>query len=464
MKKITTFLLLVVFCASVSAQQTDERKPAKTSEKTKIALLKARQLLQKDQGKLWGKNLWHENVLFQDRDDTIYSLKKLEGSKTDDSILFYKTLPKNTLSKTNTVQTYNGEKYATIVADDFYMNDESATVIHELFHRLHFEELDQKNIKLKTEPVSYLDNFDARELLRLEFEALRNTLNLMDKNEDKSKIDAALADALLFRKARQNKYRQFLKEEIEIETVEGLASYTGFALSTYPNKYKRAISSLHGWETSPTYTRPFPYATGPAYGLIFDHLNLDWKTGFDKIYNFLEIYESKYLKKPLALNHDALEEAKSRNNYPAIHKEELARKLTFENRVKFYTELLVNKPTLQATLASSEYTFSFDMNGTLSLGEFGTLYSGAKGTDLSDNNFGNFEIDPAKAKLGVTGVLSSKWGDKTKYTFPLPSKITDGKIIGEFYEIELNDGWVVKKKNAKGDLEIVKEETKASKL
>jgi len=438
-----------------------ETEPARKRVKIKAALLKARELLQKDNGKLWGKNLWHENVLFQDYEDTIYSLKKLEGSKTADSILYYKKLPKDTLSKTNTVQGYNGEKYATILADDFYMDDESATVIHELFHRLHFEILDSKKIKLKADPVAYLDNFDARELLRLEYEALRNTLKSIDEKVGKTKIETSINDALLFRKVRQQKYKAFLQLEVEIETVEGLAAYTGFALSTFPNKYKRAISGINGWENSATYTRPFPYATGPAYGLIFDYLKLDWKMGFDKTYNFLEIYESKYLRKTLTFNGKDFDEAKNRNNFATIHKEEVERKTLFEKRSNFYTKLLVNQPTLQARLVNNKYSLSFDMNGTLTLKDKGIVYSAAKGKALDDSNFGSFIINPEKAKLGMTGILSSQKDDKTIYTFPLPVKIEEKKIVGEFYEIELNDGWEVVKKNAKGDLEIVKTKVKA---
>lgn len=436
-------------------KENQRTEPKRKRINIKNALLKAKEILQKDNGKLWGKNLWHENVLFQDFDDTIYSLKKLKDSKTDDSVLYYKTLPKDTLSKTNTVQEFEGEKYATVLATDYYMNDESSTVIHELFHRTHFEILDAKNIKLKADPVEYLDNFDARELLRLEYEALRKSLKFIDEKADKQKIYQAVTDAFLFRKVRQNKYKKFLQAEVEIETVEGLASYTGYALSTYPNKYKRAISGLNGWENSGAYTRSFTYATGPAYGLIFDYLTPNWKKrGLEKVYNFLEIYESSHLKKSLIIKD--FEVAKMRNNYVTIHKEETERKALFEKRTKYYTELLVNKPTLQVVLANKEYSMSFDMNGTLILKDFGIVYSGLKGKSLDDNNFGDFEIDASKAKLGVTGILKSKENGKTKYTFPLPVKIEGKKIIGEFYEIKLNEGWEVRKMNAKGDLEIVK--------
>lgn len=435
--------------------ENKRNQPARTRKKIKVALLKAKDILQKDNGKLWGKNIWNDNILVQDYENTIYSLKKLPGSTTKDSILYFKKIPKNTLSMTNTVQKYEGTQYATVLSN--YMSDESSTIIHELFHLKQFE-----NIDLIGNPVPYLDNYDAREWLRLEYQALRNALGAINEKKENSIAETFIKDAFLFRKIRQTKYKEFLKGEVEIETLEGLANYTGFVLSTHPNKYLKAIAEIDGREAASTYTRPFPYATGPAYGLIFDFLKLDWKIGLDKVYNFLDIYESKHLKTPLAFSKAMIAEANKRNNYDAIHREELDRKIIFEKRIKYYTELLINKPTLQVTLTNNEYAMSFNMNGTLVLKDKGIVYSGIKGRDLDGSNFGNFVIDPEKAKLGVTGVLRSSESKKTTYIFPLPIKIEGRKIVGESYSIELNNGWEVRVKNKKGDLEIVKKRTKAS--
>lgn len=426
-----------------------ETAPARKREKIKTELLKAKELLQKDAGKLWGEKFWNENLLVLDFENNIFSLKKLPKSKTLDSVLYFKKVPANTLSYTNTVQKYAGEEYATVMTNA--LNDKSATIIHELFHLIQNEK-----IKLKGNPVEYLDNYDAREWLRLEYQALRNALKAIDEGKEKSEIKIYINDAFLYRKLRQTKYKDYLQDEIEIETSEGLANYTGFVLSTNPNKYKTTIEEINFREISQTFTRPFPYATGPAYGLIFDYLKLDWKKGLDEIYNFSKIYESKYLKKSLAVTNDLIKKANERNNYGAIHKEELDRKILFEKRIKYYKDLLVNKPTLQVSLVNSEYSMSFNMNGTLILKGYGIVYSGIKGTALDGSNFGNFIITPSKAKLGVTGILKSKQNGKTKYTFPLPMKIEGNKITGEFYEIKLNEGWKVRKKNAKGDLEIKK--------
>ena len=238
-------------------------------------MFKAKEILLSENGKLWGENIWSDNILVLGFDNTIYTTKPLQDSKTNDSIIYYKNIPKNILGFSNAAQKYNGKEYAVVLTN--YLDDNSATIIHELFHVLQ-----HKYINLDGNPIQYLDNYDAREWLRLEYQALRNSLNFIDKQASKSKIDKYIKDALLFRKLRQTKYQEFLEKEIEIETSEGLANYTGFILSTYQNKYQKVIREIDQREKAETYTRPFPYATGPAYGLIFDYLKLDWKQGLDK--------------------------------------------------------------------------------------------------------------------------------------------------------------------------------------
>ena len=420
--------------------------PERTRQTIKTELFKAKKILLEENGELWGENIWSDNILVLGFDNTIYSLKQLVNSKTTDSIIYYKKIPENTLGFSNAVQLYNGEEYAVVLTN--YLDDNSATIIHELFHIRQ-----KKHISLNGNPITYLDNYDAREWLRLEYQALRISLNLIDKKVNKSKIEKYVNDALLFRKLRQNKYKEYLQKEIEIETSEGLANYTGFLLSTYSNKYQKAISEIDQREQAQTYTRPFPYATGPAYGLIFDYLKLEWKQGLDKTYNFLDIYETQYLKKKIKTSNTLILNAQKRNNFNEIHKQELARKIENEKIINYYTDIFINKPTLTVSLIDSLYGRTFDMNGTITLKNKGIVFAMIKGVDGSKNNFGNFTTK-GNEKLGVSGVLYSI--DGTVFTFPKPIEIEKNKIIGKYYEIELNEDWEVITINQKGDMEIVK--------
>ncbi|HIP33996.1 MAG TPA: hypothetical protein EYG89_04600 [Bacteroidia bacterium] len=422
-------------------------EPERLRQKIKTELFKAKEILFTENGKLWGENIWSDNILVLGFDNTIYTTKPLQDSKTSDSIIYYKKIPENTLGFSNAAQKYNGKEYAVVLTN--YLDDNSATIIHELFHVLQ-----HKHISLNGNPIQYLDNYDAREWLRLEYQALKNALNAINHKKEKIEIGKYATDAVLFRKVRQSKYKEYLQKEIEIETSEGLANYTGFILSTYPNKYEKAISEINQREQAQTYTRPFPYATGPAYGLIFDYLKINWKIGLDTTYNFLKIYETKYLKKEIKINDEILKLAQQRNNYQEIHQQELDRKVKNEKIINYYSNVFIQNPTLTVKLVDDLYGRTFDMNGTIILKDKGIVYSMIKGVDGSKNNFGDFSTIKGKEKLGVSGVLYSF--DGTVFTFPKPIEIEKNRIIGKYYEIELNEGWEVVKVNEKGDLEILK--------
>lgn len=423
--------------------------PERTRQTIKTELLKAKKLLLAENDELWGESIWSEDILVLDFDNTIYSLKQLPNSLTSDSIVFYKKIPENTLGFSNAAQQYDGKEYAVVLTN--YLDDNGSTIIHELFHVLQ-----HKHLNLNGDPISYLENHDAREWLRLEYQALKNALNSINNQDGKSIIKRSAEDALLFRKSRQTKYKEFLKKEVEIETSEGLANYTGLVLSPYPNKYREAILEIDQRERAQTYTRAFPYATGPAYGLIFDYLALDWKIGLDTVYNFLDIYETAYLNEQLKLTPGAVDSARERSNYVQIHAQELRRKDEAEKLITYYSDMFVHQPTMTVLLSDSEYGRTFDMNGTVILKDHGIIYSMIKGMDNSKNNFGDFSTISGKEELGESGVLYSF--DGKRFTFPIPKEINENRIIGEHYEIELNDDWEVKNVNEKGDLKIVRKE------
>ncbi|MEM0994750.1 MAG: hypothetical protein AAGI49_17080, partial [Bacteroidota bacterium] len=376
----------------------------------------------------------------------IYSLCPLPGSSTTDSVLFQIPFQDGEVGFANSIQSFRGAKYVTVMA---YAVDDGTTIIHELFHLFHFNINDQ----LKADPIDYLEESKARILLRAEYYAMRQALQLMDDNAAATQILSAIHDVFTFKKIRQQQYAAFHDLEIQIEMVEGLANYTGFLLSGFPNKYKLAIKEIEGREAAPTYTRAFPYATGPAYGIFFDYLGLNWKTNLEGTYDFLQLYETLYLKDTLALSDAIIAAAKERNNYEAIEKEEKTKQQKLEQNIAFYKNLLVDAPTLSASLTDNEYSISYDMYGTLVLKDIGLIYSSAKGSDMSGANFGSYEM---KAKLGQNGLLGIN--NLETIHFPLPIRIEGNKVIGEFYTIDLNDGWEVVESGAKGDLKIIKKE------
>lgn len=418
--------------------------PQRKLEKIYTELNNAKLILDKDAGKLWGYPIWDDHIFVLDYDNTVYAITPFPGCSTANGKLFYAHVPANTFVFVNTIQSYQGKDYAVVLSN--YLSDHSITVIHELFH---LQQL--KNKKLNGDAIKYLDNYDARELLRLEYQALRNTLSSINNRSAKRKTLSYLEDALLFRKIRQGRYKEFLPNELEIETLEGLANYTGFALSTSENKYESAIEEIYQRENAETYTRPFPYATGVAYGLIFDHLKLQWKQGLKKVYNFLAIYDCGHAIDTTAR---AAAKAKARNNFEEIHQQENARRIKNDSLVAYYRDLLEVKPTLKVVIGDNNYGRTFNMNGTIELPGVGTVYSSIKGRDKSGKDFGNFTTIEGKAYLGNAGIMMLN--DYKTFVFPTPFKINGNKITGDTFEIELNDGWGVEKVEETGNYLIKK--------
>ncbi|MGH1366744.1 MAG: TPR end-of-group domain-containing protein [Calditrichia bacterium] len=418
------------------------------------ALQAAKEILQNDGGALWGEPLWNENVLVIDYDFNVYSIKPFEGSVTEDSALFYKLVTDNSLSFTNTTQQFLGEEYATVVINA--IDDSSSTIIHELFHLAHL-----RDMKLKADPITYLDNYDARIWLRLEYEALRNALGAIDLKADKQQVMQFVNDAFRFRRIRQEKYSDYLDLELQLETVEGLANYTGIILSSYKNKYEHAIKEIDFRESAETFTRPFPYATGPAYGLLFDYLNVAWRVGFADVYNFLDIYESQVLKKKLRYDGSGFQAARLRNNFATIEQEEIARKENQQQLTNFYIDLFYDKPTLKVAVPKG-YSMSFNMNGTMVLNKEDIVYSWLKGEHMENTQFGSFATLSGKDQLGLGGILRIE--DYNELVFPQPTSIVGDTIRGFNYEMTLNPGWKVAKVNEKGDMRIILEATDIQRL
>lgn len=428
-------------------QKNLEEAPTRNRKMITEELLAAKSILSEPASlKLWDVNLWSDKILVIDYDYTIYTLDSSIDGETKDSILYFTKADPTKLSFTNTTQDYNGKHYATVTIES--VADSSSTIIHELFHLVHL-----KDKHLKADPISYLDEYEARELLRLEYAALRNTLEMIKQNQNIEKISTSFGDAFLFRKLRQSKYSSTLKDELELETVEGLANYTGIKLSSVSNKYSQTIEEINGREEADTYTRAFAYATGPAYGLIFDYLGINWKKGLDEIYNFLEIYENQQAEQ-VVISDSTIEAVRARCNYEEINTEELTKKFTYEKQLQHYDSLLLKSPTLKVTLPVEDYSISYNMYGTLSIKNVGLIYSQVEGMDLSNKAFGNFKTKENVDVLGMAGILNLD--DTDIFIFPLPEKIEGNVLESKYYEMKLNEGWEIRKIDDIGNLEIVK--------
>lgn len=378
----------------------------------------------------------------------VYTLAASLEKTEVDSILYFKKIPDGALNYASTNQLFEGNNWAIIRNDHVRPDDNCEVIIHELFHLTH-----AKYIKLSGNIVEYLDETGARILLRLEFDALRNALKNANEN-NRNKVLSFLNDAMIFRRELEIKYAQCRKQALELETLEGLANYTGYKLSDYKNLYQKAISDISAWENSGRLNRSFPYATGYAYGLLFDYLNMQWRIDLNHLYDFRLIYETIFFHKKVTANENELHAAEGRNNFNYINKEEQEKKLARKKIYTFYDSLFIQQPTLTVhrDFADKTYLMSYDMNGTFVFHKGGIIYSQIVGNTSNPLAFGTFTTLERKENIGQSGVLITSNFDQL--TFPKPTSIEGNKINGDTYSILLNEGWQVVKVNTKGDFEI----------
>jgi hypothetical protein len=171
--------------------------------------------------------------------------------------------------RANTSFDWQGETWLMLLAplpDDAVAR--AALAFHEAFH-VHQREL---GLPPNTAVAPHLETAAARTSVRLEWNALAQALHSQGKVRE-----GHVRQALAFRARRLAGDPAFAVAEREQMLHEGLAAYTGTALSGAPVRV--ALEELHGGATRSGLARTFAYVSGPAWGLLLDELRPGWRKG-----------------------------------------------------------------------------------------------------------------------------------------------------------------------------------------
>lgn len=143
-----------------------------------------------------------------------------------------------------------------------------ALAFHEAFH------VQQRALGLPPNDATaaHLDTRRGRYWLRLEWAALEAALRAKDAD-----VRAPIADALAFRARRLARDARARTAEREQMLHEGLAAYTGVALSG--DAERLALEELHAGASRSGLSRSFAYVNGPAWGLLLDRIRPGWRRG-----------------------------------------------------------------------------------------------------------------------------------------------------------------------------------------
>lgn len=385
------------------------------------SLREAETLCRKDGGALWGRSLCGPMLLV---DPSTRSVFANQPDKQDilrrEGEIFTGRLP-NEINIANTAVDWAGVKWTMIMLplpEDAARR--AALLAHEMWHRI------QEEIGFPPSGAAnnHLDTRDGRYWLQLEWRALSAALGT-----DGDGRKRAVTDAALFRARRLQLFEKAAEEERSMELHEGLAEFTGVKLSGRDDLARFVIDGrLKDALTSKTFVRSFAYASGPAYGLLLDAANDEWRGGITKDADLAQLLFARLeIKLPRDLAAAADERSRSYAGSELAAAEDKLEQ-TRHDLINSYRRRLVEGPVL--TIPLQKMNMQFNPGNLIALEPLGTVYPDIRIVDL----WGVLSV----ARGGA--LMSS---DFSKVTVPAPAKPGERNIAGDGWTLELKAGWSV---------------------
>jgi hypothetical protein len=378
-------------------------------------------LCNRDNGKLWGENLYGPLMyvertsrrIFANYPDNEGLLKEKDGIYTG----FY---PRE-LILSNAPVKFGGTMFALTplpAEDDKYRLITRG--IHSLFHRY------QESVGFRSSGfnTSNMDEKEARVWIKLEWKALRKALN--SEGEDKL---VAIRDALIFRGANRELYGKYAIEENRFETYEGLTTFTYTMLFTNSKEeYKKVLfQNLDRTYALQSYSKSYGSVHGALYSsLLYEkgfNINSIKTEDFDlgkavKTLYSIELPEiCRDVAGSLAMNYDI----------DLINREEEKRLADIKESIHKQISTFTEKPVVFLEFESPY--FDFEPEDIHPLDTLGTLYTSMRVSD----NWGKLTVE----KGGCLVSENYKFLRITAKGF----KTEKSRISGEGWQLILNEGW-----------------------
>ncbi|MGD0342729.1 MAG: hypothetical protein ABSA76_13585 [Bacteroidales bacterium] len=377
MKKWIIFSV-IIFLFSCKGRQPETYF---TPEKAAGYFKKVEDACNRDNGKLWGKNLYGP-VIFIDRSTRriISNFPDNDGFLKEKEGVYVGTYPKELIIY-NGVVTFGGKLFGMAPLppeEDEYRIINRA--VHGLFHRY------QETIGYTSSGylTMNMDEKNARLWIKLEWRALKKALNSQGEEQE-----LAIRDALIFRGANHEFYQKYVKDEIKFENYEGLATFTYTMLATNtPEEFnRRLMENLDRNYSMQSYSRSYGAIHGALYATLLYRKGFDFSTirseNTDlgelvrKIYNIQLPEVCRDVAGSLALNYDL----------ETIRNEEAKRESDIRERIHRMTSIFTEKPVVFLELESPY--FDFEPEDIHVMDTLGTIYSKLRVSD----NWGKLSVE-----------------------------------------------------------------------
>jgi hypothetical protein len=417
MKKWIYFSILL-FLIGCKGEKTDSYF---TAEKATQYFKSIEEICNRDNGKLWGKNLYGP-IMFVDRTSRriVANQPDAEGLLKGKDGVYTGLYPKELLINNAPVK-FGGTKFAMAplpAEEDEYRIKTRA--IHSLFH--FYQE--STGITAESFNLKNMDEKEARLWIKLEWKALRKALTL---TVDDRKL--AIRDALIFRGSNRELYNKVADDENRFETYEGLATLTYTLLCTNsPEEFRtRLLENLDRLYSMQSYSRSYGFIHGALYASLLYDKAYDFKkinsTDIDLGKEVKELYN---IELP-AVCRDVAGSLAMNYEIDVINKEEEKRLSDIRESIHKLISTFTEKPVVFLELESPY--FDFEPEEIHSLDTLGTLYNSIRVSD----NWGKLTVD----KGGCLVSSSFKYLRVTAKGY----KADKNHISGEGWHLILNSEW-----------------------
>ncbi|MGE5419950.1 MAG: hypothetical protein ACM3UT_07170 [Chloroflexota bacterium] len=417
MRKLIYLSILIL----LSACREEVPETYFTAEKASLYFKSIEDICNKDNGSLWGENLYGA-LMFVDRTsrrivsntpDSQGFLKGKDGIYTG----FY---PKELLIYTAPVN-YGGTLFAMVPLPP--EEDElriKTRAIHVLFHLL--------QQKKGLPPVLFnqrnMDEKEARLYMKLEWKALKKAI--MSEGDERL---VAVRDALVFRGASRELYQKYAAEGNRFETYEGLATFTFTKLCSGSKEEcrSRLIEYLDRIYSMPSYARVYGNIHGALYAALLYDAGYDIKSINADTLDLGRLVKETYKVELPAICRDVAGSLAFSYDLDLITKEEEERLAGIKERLYQLTSTFTEKSVVYMELESPY--FDFEPEDIHPVDTLGTMYSAMRVSD----SWGKLTVD----KGGCLVSANYKYLRITSKGY----KAEKNRISGEGWNLILNDGW-----------------------
>lgn len=421
MKKLIILITVVLLTNCKSENGLIYFTPQKASSYFKSI----EELCNKDNGKLWGKNLYGP-LMFVDRESRrIYAnMPDKEGLLKFKDGIYTGLYPKEWIIS-NIDKDYGGVLFAIVpIPPEENVYKIKARAVNELFkcfqrtRGINYEMIDTRHMNQK----------NARLWLKLEWKALRNAID----NTGEVRLQS-IRDALIFRGARRELYNNFQTDENKLETYEGLASFTATLLCSNSNEefMGHLIEQYNMVYAFQSYSLAFGIFNGAIYSSFLHDKGFDFTSLTTKNVDLGELTRNLYKIELPEICRDVSGSIAMNYDIDGIYREEVQREIDIKERINKQVGAFIDKPVVYMELESPY--FGFEPEDVNPLDSIGTLYSTLRVSD----NWGKLTVDKG-------GCLVS---NDLKFLRISAKNIKEDKtqITGDGWVLLLNHEWKLEK-------------------